>query len=55
MFGLREKMGAGMREEYLNDRQSRADAAILGSSGYLELARREYEKNPQLLRMNGER
>ena len=40
-------MGAGVKEEYLNDCQSRADAAILGSSGYLELARREYEKNPR--------
>ena len=40
-------MGESMNEEYLKDRQSRADAAILGSSGYLELARREYEKNPR--------
>ena len=35
------------RDEYLDARQSRADAAILGSSGYLDLSRREYEKNPR--------
>ena len=35
------------RDEYLRDRDSRADAAILGSSGHLDLARREYEKNPR--------
>jgi hypothetical protein len=35
------------RDEYLEDRQSLADAAILGASGYFELARREREKNPR--------
>lgn len=35
------------RDEYLDDRDSRADAAILVSSGYLDLARREREKNPR--------
>jgi hypothetical protein len=34
------------RDEYLDDRDSRADAAILGASGYLDLARRVRETNP---------
>jgi len=35
------------RDEYLDDRDARADAAILGSSGYLDLAMHEREKNPR--------
>ena len=35
------------RDEYLDDRDARADAAILGASGYLELARRVREDNPR--------
>lgn len=35
------------RQDYLDDRDSRADAAILGSSGHFDLARREREKNPR--------
>ena len=42
-----ERMMSDSRDEYLEDRQSRADAAILGASGYFELARREREKNPR--------
>jgi len=38
---------ADKRQEYLDDRRSRADAAILGASGYFDLARREREKNPR--------